>query len=90
MKLELAIHDYAKGAVFDHYDDGSFASFDAVTVEIVGGERDGEQLVILVEPGSTDAKRWNRPGATLQAAISPERLDLQTLFSGAFTIEGDA
>lgn len=90
MRLQLAILDYAKDAVFDHYDDGSFASFDAATVEIVGGGRDGEKLTVVIEPDSADAERWNRPGRTLQVAIPPERLDLQTLFSGAFTIEGEA
>ena len=90
MKLVLVIKAYAEGAVFDHYDDGSFAAFDSVTAEIVGGERDGAVLDILVEPASDDARRWNRPGRKLRVSVPPERLDDQALFAGAFTIEGEA
>jgi hypothetical protein len=89
MRLVLAIRDYAPGAVFDHFDDGSFATFDAVDAELVGGEREGERLHILVEPDSDDAGLWNRPGQTIEVSIRPELLASPTLFSAAFTIEGE-
>lgn len=87
MTFDLAILSYDPNAVFDDYDDGTYAAFDAITAEIVSGERQGEKLRILVKNGSPTAALWNRPGQTLKVSIEPERLAAQVLFAGAFTIE---
>jgi hypothetical protein len=87
MKLELAILSYDASAVFDDYDDGSHAAFDAVEAEIVSGERKGEKLRILVKSDSPAAKLWNRPGGTLAVSVEPKQLSAQVLSAGAFTIE---
>lgn len=89
MKLVLAIHAYEREAQIDHFDDGSFEAFDVVTADVVGGERAGQRLRILVESNSPLAKRWNRPGKMLTVSVDPDRLAAPVLFAGAFTIEGE-
>jgi hypothetical protein len=87
MKLHLAIRAYKVGAVFDNYDDGTSQSFDAVTADIVGGDRDGQRLRILVESRSALVREWNKPGETIVASVEPVRLGSQILFATAFRLE---
>jgi hypothetical protein len=87
MKLTLFIRAYEIQAQFDHFDDGSFEAFDVATAEIVGGERAGQWLRILVESNSPLAARWNRPGETMTVTVEPDLLDAQIVFAGAFTVE---
>ena len=87
MKFVLAIRAYDVEAEFDHFDDGSFEAFDAVSAEVINGERAGQRIRILVESGSDLARRWNRPGEAITVSVEPERLSAQVLFAGAFTIE---
>ena len=89
MKLNLIIRSYEAEAEFDHYDDGSFEAFDAITADVVSGQRAGKRFRILVESNSDLARRWNRPGATLAVSIPPERLAAQVLFAGAFSLDGE-
>jgi len=89
MKLVLTIRTFDAKAQFDHFDDGSFEAFDLVMAEVVGGERAGQTLRVLVESDSPLAEQWNRPGTTLTVSIDPDRLAAQVLFAGAFTIEGE-
>jgi hypothetical protein len=87
MRLVLSIEAYDVATVTEHYEDGTFLTFDSITADIVGGARAGERLRILVESNSALANQWNRPGEVVTVSVEPAALASPIVFAGAFVIE---
>ena len=89
MNLTLKVESVDAAAVTDTYEDGAFQAFDSIAVLVTAGERSGQRWRILVESESDLARRWSRPGQTLEVSVEPRWLESPVLFAGAFTLQSD-
>ena len=83
--LTARVEGVSEGASWDHFDDGSFATYDAITFAVVSpGLLAGRLITVLVEPERLPKSSVLRSvGSRCTFGIDPASLEAETIYWGA-------
>lgn len=85
IEIEAVIGAHAFGAMEDHFDDGSFALYDATEIELLApADHRGRTLTVFHDRPVGEDSPWRRPGTRVRARLFGESLEGgRQVFDGA-------